>query len=65
MFLKESRTANANLSSDFFEKPSEVEEPRHVICFGGNVNIMFAKMEAKDSKVSSCFGKQECIRGTG
>ena len=60
MFLKESRTANANTSSDFFEKPNELEEHRHVIWFGGNANLMFTKMEDKDSKVSSCLGKQEC-----
>ena len=65
MFLKESRAANDNPSSDFFEKPSEQEEHRHVIWFEGNMNIVFTVMEDNDSKVSSCLWKQEHIRDPG
>lgn len=46
-----------------FDRPSE--KHRHVIWFGGNVNIMIRKMEAEASTVGSCLGRQERSRGTG
>lgn len=46
-----------------FDKTSE--KHRHVIWFGGNVNIMIRKMEAEASTVGSCLGRQERSRGTG
>lgn len=46
-----------------FDRPGE--ELRHVIWFGGNMIIMFRKMEAEASTMGSCLGRQECGRGTG
>lgn len=46
-----------------FDRPSE--KHRHVIWFGGNVNIMIRKMEAEASTVGSCLGRQERSRDTG
>lgn len=51
------------LAQSSFDRPSE--EHRHVIWLGGNVNIMFRKMEAEVSTVSSCLGRQERSRDTG